>query len=86
MNQRGKAILIFTIIYFLLTIIALVLFGLAFDAVPINWYGLRRNYFSSFIEEDYYCSGLYHKDVSYYFIPFPSSNQYLTDLRVNVTN
>ena len=86
MDKKPKAILIFTIVYLILTILALLLFGLAFDTVPINWYGLRRNYFSSFIEEEYYCSGLYHKEVGYYFIEFPSSNQYLTDLQLNVTN
>lgn len=86
MDKKPKAILIFSIIYLLLILMSLLLFGYSFEKVPLNFLALRRNFFSSSIDQEIYLSGLYHKELTYYFIPFPSSNVYLTDMSINVTN
>ena len=86
MSRKSKAYLIFSVVYWLLIGFGLFLFGFSFDKVPINSYGLKRNYFSSDIELSHYTSGLYYNQISYYFVEFPSSNVYLIDLELNVTN
>ena len=86
MNPKVKSYLRFTIIYWLLAIAGLVLFGVAFDKVHINRYGLKRNYYDSRIDEDHYAAGVYHKGIGFYFVEFPSSKKYLEGLTINVTN
>ena len=49
MKRKSKAYLIFSVVYWLLITMGLFLFGFSFDKVPINSYGLKRNYFSSYI-------------------------------------
>lgn len=86
MHPRRKAYLIFSIVYWLLVAAALALFGSAFDKVHVNHFALRRNYYNSQIDEEHYISGLYHKELGFYFLEFPASKTYLTDLKLNVTN
>lgn len=86
MNLRKKWYLWFSIVYWVLIAIGLLLFALALEKVPINYYGLKRNYFNSQIDPEHYPSGFYHKDIGFYFLHFPSSKRYLEDLFVNATN
>jgi hypothetical protein len=78
--------LIFSLIYWSLIIIGIVLFSLSLGKVHINKYGVLRNYYSSSISQDVYISGLYHVGISNYLIEFPSSNIYLPNIKLNVTN
>jgi hypothetical protein len=64
----------------------LMLFGYSFGSVSINKYGILRNYYSSWIDNKVYISGLYHVGIGCYFIQFPSSKVYLNDIKLNVTN
>lgn len=86
MHKKHKAYLIFSIVFWLLILAGLILFGLSLGKVGINKYGLLRNYYSSWIDTRVYISGLYHKGIGYYFIEFPSSKVYLNDIKLNVTN
>ena len=86
MQKKNKVYLIFSIVYWLLVLTALLLFGFAFGKVHINKYGLLRNYYNSWINNETYISGLYHTGIGCYFIEFPSSKVYLTDQKLNVTN
>ena len=67
-------------------ITGLILFGLAFGKVHINKYGLLRNYYSSWIDNRVYIAGLYHIGIGCYFVEFPASKVYLSELKLNVTN
>ena len=84
--KRKIAFLIFSIVFWLLILAGLLLFGLAFERVNINSFALKRNYYNSKIDSQQYSSGLYHKGLGFYFMQFPSSKHYLTDQTVNVTN
>jgi len=46
----------------------LMLFGYSFGRVSINKYGILRNYYSSWIDQQTYISGLYHIGIGCYFI------------------
>lgn len=86
MLKRHKAYIIFSIVFWLLVLAGLILFGLAFGKVHINKFGILRNYYSSQIDERVYISGLYHIGLGNYFVEYPSSKVYLRDLKLNVTN
>lgn len=68
MHKKHKAYLIFSIVFWLLIIAGLILFGLSFGKVHINKYGLLRNYYSSWIDPNTYISGLYHIGIGCYFV------------------
>ena len=86
MIRRHKWLLRFSIIYWLIIILGVVLNALALKKVPIESYGLRTYFFSPNVDPVYYTAGLYNIGVGYYFITFPSSKQYLLDNRVSVIN
>lgn len=86
MNKQHKALLIFSIVFWLAIILAIILFALAFSKVPIGYYGLKADYFNPQISTQYYTPGLYNIGVGFYFILFPSSKQYLLDNKVTITN
>lgn len=86
MQKKHKAYLIFSIVFWLLVLAGLILFGLAFGKVNLNKYGLLRNYYSSWIDTNVYISGVYHIGIGCYFVEFPASKVYLNDLKLNVTN
>jgi hypothetical protein len=86
MIRQTKYILVFSIIYWLIVIIGVILFSVSFQKVPIGSYGLKANYFNPTIDESYYTSGLYDTGIGYYFILFPSTKQYLVDNRVAIIN
>lgn len=86
MLKRHRAYLIFTIVFWLLVLAGLILFGLAFGKVHINKFGILRNFYSSWIDDKVYISGLYHVGIGNYFIEFPSSKVYVVDIKLNVTN
>lgn len=86
MIRRNKYILVFSIIYWLVAIVGIVLFSVSFQKVPIGSYGLKANYFSPTIDPTYYSSGLYDIGVGNYFILFPSTKQYLVDNKVSIIN
>lgn len=50
MKPSTKAYLIFSIVFWLLILAGLLLFGLSFGRVSLNNYALRRNYFSSKVD------------------------------------
>jgi len=85
-QKKHKVYLIFSIVFWLLILAGLILFGLAFGRVGINKFGILRNYYSSWISDEIYISGTYHVGIGNYFVEFPSSKVYLTDLKINVTN
>jgi hypothetical protein len=86
MIRRTKYLLGFTIIYWLVVIIGVILFSVSFQKVPIGHYALKANYFSPDISQSYYTPGLYDAGVGFYFILFPSTKQYLLDNRVAIIN
>jgi len=86
MIKRYKYILVFSIIYWLVVIIGVILFSVSFQKVPIGSFGLRANFFSPDISPVYYTAGLYDAGVGYYFILFPRTKQCLIDNRVAVIN
>jgi hypothetical protein len=86
MQKKSKAYLIFSIVFWALIGMGLVLFGLSFGRVHINKYGILRNHYSSWISGNVYISGLYYVGITNYFIEIPSSKVYLTNLKLNVTN
>lgn len=86
MIRRNKYILVFSIIYWLIALIGVVLFSVSFQKVPIGYCGLKANYFSPKIESSFYSPGLYDIGVGYYFILFPSTRQYLVDNQVAIIN
>lgn len=85
-QKKHKTYLIFSIVFWLLILAGLILFGLSFGKVHINKFGLLRNYYSSWISDSTYISGLYYVGLGNYFVQFPSSKVYLTNLKLNVTN
>jgi DMSO reductase anchor subunit len=86
MHKNKKAYLIFSIVFWLLIATGVILFAVSLGRVHINKFGLLRNYYSSWISDDIYISGLYHIGVGNYFVEFPSSKIYLPSLKINVTN
>jgi len=86
MIRRHKWLLRFSIIYWLIIILGVVLNILALQKVPLESYGLRTYFFSPSVDPLYYTSGLYNIGVGYYFITFPSSKQYVLDNRISVVN
>lgn len=86
MIRRTKYLLVFSIIYWLIVVVGVILFSLSIQSVPIGYYALRANSFSPDISPIYYTSGLYDAGVGYYFILFPSTMQCLIDNRVEVIN
>lgn len=68
MLKRHKAYLIFSIIFWMLVVGSLILFGFAFGKVHINKFGILRNYYNSWIDDKVYISGTYHVGVGNYFI------------------
>ena len=86
MHKKHKTYLIFSIIFWLLILMGLLLFGYSLGKVHVNKYGILRNYYSSWISNETYISGLYHVGVGLYFVEFPSSKVYLNDIKLNVTN
>jgi len=86
MQNRHKAYIIFSLIYWLVVIAGVILFLFAFQKVPINNYALRLSIFTSHIDLTYYLPGLYHTGIGYYFLPFPKSKVYLRDQRVEAIN
>jgi len=79
MNRRNKWLLGFSIIYWVLVIMGVVLFAVSFQKVPLENYGLKTYYFSPNVNSVYYLPGLYDTGVGYYFITIPSTKQYLLD-------
>lgn len=49
MQKKLKVYLIFSLVYWSLITAGLILFGLSFDSVPLNHYGILRNFYSSTI-------------------------------------
>ncbi len=86
MIKRYKYYLVFSIIYWLVTLSGVALFSVSFQKVPVGHYGLKTNYFSPEINPVYYVPGLYNTGVGFYFILFPSSKQYVVDNKVSVIN
>jgi hypothetical protein len=86
MNRVKKIMLIFSIVYWLLVAMGAILTGLAFEKVPIGYYGLRAYHFSSKVDTNYYTNGLYHAGVGYDFVLYPRTKQYLVDQQITVTN
>jgi len=43
MNKINKAILIFTIVYWIVVFVGIALFSVAFKKVPIGYYGLKAS-------------------------------------------
>lgn len=86
MNRRNKWLLGFSIIYWFLVIVGIVLFSVSFQKVPLEKYGLKTYYFSPNVNSVYYLPGLYDIGVGYYFITIPSTKQYLLDKSVTVIN
>ena len=86
MIRRHRWWLGFSIIYWLVVLLGVVLNSLALQKVPIEHYGLRAYFFSPTIDQSYYIPGLYDIGVGYYFITFPSSKQYVLDNKVSVIN
>lgn len=86
MIRRTKYLLVFSLIYWLVVIVGVVLFSVSFQKVPIGYYGLKANFFSPDISADYYTPGLYDAGVGFYFILFPSTKQFLLDNKVTVIN
>jgi hypothetical protein len=86
MIKRNKWLLGFSIIYWILVIVGIVLFSVSFQKVPIETYGLKTYYFSPNINPVYYIPGLYDIGVGYYFITVPSTKQYILDNSLVVIN
>ncbi|EFX61254.1 hypothetical protein DAPPUDRAFT_340344 [Daphnia pulex] len=86
MIRRTKFLLAFSIVYWLVVIVGVVLFSVSFQHVPIGSYGLKANFFKPDISPLYYTPGLYDAGVGFYFILFPSTKQCLIDNRVTVIN
>ena len=76
----------FSIIFWIVVIMGVILNAVSFQKVPLETYGLRAYYFSPSVDSTYYIPGLYNVGVGYYFITFPSSKQYVIDSRVQVIN
>lgn len=86
MIRRNKWLLGFSLIYWLLIIMGVILNILSLKKVPLENYGLRAYFFSPNVDPNYYIPGLYNIGVGYYFITFPSSKQYVIDNKVSVIN
>lgn len=68
MNKKHKTYLVFSIIFWLLVLMGLLLFSYSLGKVHLNKYGLLRNYYSSWIDSQVYISGLYNIPIGCYFI------------------
>ncbi len=86
MNRVKKIILIFSIVYWILIAVGVILMAFAFQKVPIGSYGLRAHHFSSSVDTEYYTNGLYNKGVGYDFVLYPRTKQYVIDQQITVTN
>lgn len=86
MIRRTKYLLVFSIIYWVIVIVGIILFSVSFQKVPIGSYGLKANYFNPDINPLYYTAGLYNTGIGFYFILFPSTKQYLLDNKVTIIN
>lgn len=86
MLRRTKFILGFSLIYWGIVIVGIILFSVSFQKVPIGYFGLKANYFNPNVVSTYYTPGLYDIGVGFYFILYPSAKQYLIDNKINVIN
>lgn len=72
MTKRCKAIWIYSVLFWVLAAIGLVMFGFAFARVDINTVALREQYWTGAIDTVVYTSGVYHRGLTYQFIRFPA--------------
>lgn len=86
MKKKNKAYLAFTLVFWSIIITGVTLFGVSFRKVRVNNYGILRNYYNSWMDQNIYNSGLYHVGVGNYFVEFPSSHVYVQDVKLNITN
>lgn len=86
MIRRTKYLLVFSIVYWLVVIVGVILFSVSFQKVPIGSYGLKANFFNPDVDPNYYVPGLYNTGVGFYFILFPSTKQCLLDNKVAIIN
>jgi len=77
MKKRCKAIWIYSVLFWSLAAIGLLLFGFAFGRIDINTFALREQYWTGAIDSVIYSSGVYYRGLTYQFIRFPSSIQYI---------
>lgn len=79
MKKLNKIIIGFSVVFWLLIAIGLVLMGLALQTVPVGNYGLRIDYFSPVVDTEYYTNGLYHNGIGHYFVLYPRTKKYVLD-------
>lgn len=50
MIRRTKYLLVFSIVYWLIVIVGVVLFSVSFQKVPVGYYALKANFFNPDID------------------------------------
>jgi hypothetical protein len=72
MKKRCKAIWIYSVLFWPLAAIGLILFGFAFGRVELNTVALREQYWTGAIDTVIYSPGVYHRGLTYQFIRYPA--------------
>ena len=86
MNKQTKIIIIFSVIFWLLIAIGIIIMSFTFGQVPVGNYGLRIDYFSPAVDNQYYTNGVYNKGIGHYFVLYPRTKQYVMDQKITVIN
>ena len=72
MKKRCKAIWIYSVLFWSLAAIGLILFGFAFGRVELNTVALREQYWTGAIDTVIYSPRVYQRGLTYQFIRYPA--------------